>query len=196
MPWLSEISDDAVDRAARTARRPWHARRSSAPACWWANRSTSAFRAARLLRREIIRLGADAGSVRRPQRLPARNGASYAGIIRAELDGMGSARGCRRLSSLRSRTTRISPARSSSTSARWAAKASASSSTPATPSRSAKRRSILRGGSHPMSAMSTSRTTACSSPSEGYRLVRCAIGDGAVPFRRAVRHSWPSTTIA
>ena len=77
---------------------------------------------------------------------------------------MGAARGRRGQGARRSRTIRISAATSWSRSASWAAAASASPSTPATPSLSARRRSTSRGGSHPMSATFTSRTTACSSP--------------------------------
>ena len=63
-----------------------------------------------------------------------------------------------------------------------APKASASSSTPATPSRSPKRRSISRGVIAPHVRHVHLKDYRVQFTDEGYRLVRCAIGDGAVPF--------------
>ena len=81
----------------------------------------------------------------------------------------------------RSRTIRISAATSLSASARRRA-ASASASTPATRFPSPRRRSISSRASRPHVRHVHLKDYRVQFTDEGYRLVRCAIGDGAVPI--------------
>ena len=66
-----------------------------------------------------------------------------------------------------------------------AGRASASPSTPATPFRSPRRRSTSRGAIAPHVRHVHLKDYRVQFTDEGFRLVRCAIGDGAVPFARA-----------
>ena len=144
-------------------------------------------------RRQDHPLRADADPLRRPQR-------RRAALARAGRQHLGKARASwrrwrpRTASPSPSRTTRISPAASWSISASRPGRMSASSSTPPTPSRSPSRRSISPATIAPHVRYLHLKDYRVQFTDEGYRLVRCAIGDGAVPFARDGRDPRPSIT--
>ena len=180
-PWLSEMTDDAVIALReRLAGLGMHTGRQRRPAGRrTARRCVS--RRARCSSAKIIRIGADAGSLRRPQRC----GEKWQRVRRHHsraIDGMGSPARLPRAMSLRSKTTRISPARNSSISATLGGEGVGIT--------------FDTGNTFPVAEAPLDFTRAIAPhvrhvhlkdyrvqfTDEGYRLVRCAIGDGAVPF--------------